>query len=165
MESLEISAKLRVYSIVEYTNDKKILIEKAKNASLSAYAPYSEFQVGAAVLLANGTIITGSNQENAAYPSGLCAERTALFYANAQYPDVPVKAIAIAASTKGSFTKDVCSPCGSCRQVLVEVENRYNQPVEIIMYGEKHIYEVDSIRSLLPLSFGKENLEDNVNHE
>ncbi|SHG09346.1 cytidine deaminase [Dysgonomonas macrotermitis] len=162
MESLEISAKLRVYSIVEYTNDKKILIEKAKNATNSAYAPYSGYNVGAAVLLADGTIVTGSNQENAAYPSGLCAERTALFYANAQYPDIPVKAIAIAASTKGAFTQDVCTPCGSCRQVLVEVENRFEQPVEIIMYGEKHIYEADSIRSLLPLCFGKDNLEDNV---
>lgn len=165
MESLDITAKLRVYSIAEYNNEKKNLVEQAKKATQSAYAPYSGYNVGAAVLLANGTIVTGNNQENAAYPSGLCAERTALFYANAQHPDVAVKAIAIAASTKGSFTQDVCTPCGSCRQVLVEVENRYNQPVEIIMYGEKHIYEVDSIRALLPLCFGKDNLEDNVSQE
>jgi len=159
MESLEIITKIRIYSILEYSEHKKMLIEEAKNATFSAYAPYSEYRVGAAVLLDNGTIITGNNQENAAYPSGLCAERTALFFANSQYPDVPVKAIAIAAYNKGGFTKEVCTPCGSCRQVLVEIENRYNKLIEIIMYGEDHIYEVDSIRDLLPLSFGKSSME------
>lgn len=159
MKNLEIVTKIRIYSISECSLQKKVLIEKAKDAALSAYAPYSHFHVGAAVLLEDGTIVTGNNQENAAYPSGLCAERTALFYANAHYPDRAVKTIAIAAYNKGQFTKDICSPCGSCRQVLVEVENRYNTPVEIIMYGENHIYEVDSIKDLLPLSFGKESLE------
>ena len=158
MESLELLTKVRVYSLIECSNDKKDLIEKAKNSSNSAYAPYSGFHVGAAVLLEDGTIVTGSNQENAAYPSGLCAERTALFYANAHYPNLAVKAIAIAAKTKGNFTKDICAPCGSCRQVLVEVENRYNTPIQIIMYGENHIYEVDSIRDLLPFCFGKDSL-------
>ncbi len=158
MESLELLTKVRVYSLIECSNEKKDLIEKAKNSSNSAYAPYSGFHVGAAVLLEDGTIVTGSNQENAAYPSGLCAERTALFYANAHYPDLAVKAIAITAKTKGNFTKDICAPCGSCRQVLVEVENRYNTPIQIIMYGENHIYEVDSIRDLLPFCFGKDSL-------
>lgn len=158
MESLELLTKVRVYSLIECSNEKKDLIEKAKKSTNSAYAPYSDFQVGAAVLLEDGTVVTGSNQENAAYPSGLCAERTALFYANAQYPNLAVKAIAIAAQTKGKFTQNICAPCGSCRQVLVEVENRYNTPVQIIMYGEDHIYEVDSIRDLLPFSFGKESL-------
>lgn len=158
MESLELLTKVRVYSLIECSNEKKDLIEKAKNSSNSAYAPYSGFHVGAAVLLEDGTIVTGSNQENAAYPSGLCAERTALFYANAHYPDLAVKSIAIAAKTKGNFTKDICAPCGSCRQVLVEVENRYNTPIQIIMYGENHIYEVDSIRDLLPFCFGKDSL-------
>lgn len=159
MESLEIITKIRIYSILEYSEQKKILIEEAKKAAFSAYAPYSNYQVGAAILLNNDTIITGNNQENAAYPSGLCAERTALFYANSRYPDIAVKAIAIAAYNKGSFTKDVCTPCGSCRQVLVEAENRYEQPIEIIMYGNDYIYEVDSIRDLLPLSFGKSSME------
>jgi len=159
MESFEIITKIRIYKLAETSEQKKVLIESAKNAALTAYAPYSKFHVGAAVLLEDGKIITGNNQENAAYPSGLCAERTALFYANAQYPNLAVKAIAIAAYNKGRFTNDVCSPCGSCRQVLVEVENRYGTPVEIIMYGEDRIYEVDSIRDLLPLSFGKDSLD------
>jgi len=159
MESFEIITKIRIYSLQECSEEKKVLIEKAKNAALSAYAAYSNYHVGAAVLLEDGTIVTGNNQENAAYPSGLCAERTALFYANSRYPELAVKTIAIAAYNKGQFTPDICSPCGSCRQVLVEVENRYGKPVEIIMYGEKHIYEVDSIRDLLQLSFGKESME------
>lgn len=159
MESLEIITKIRIYSIQECTEQKKVLIDRAKSSALSAYAPYSNFHVGAAVLLEDGTIVTGSNQENAAYPSGLCAERTVLFYANANYPNLAVKSIAIAAHNKGEFTKDVCTPCGSCRQVLVEVENRYDTPVEIIMYGQNHIYEVDSIKDLLPLCFGKDSME------
>lgn len=159
MESFEIITKIRIYKESDYPEAKKELLEQAKITALNAYAPYSKYHVGAAVLLEDGTIITGNNQENAAYPSGLCAERTALFYANANYPDKAVKAIAIAAHNKGKYSKDVCTPCGSCRQVLVEVENRYDMPVEIIMYGEGQIYEVDSIRDLLPLSFGKASLE------
>jgi len=159
MESFEIITKIRIYKESDYPDSKKELLDKAKITALNAYAPYSMYHVGAAVLLEDGTIITGNNQENAAYPSGLCAERTALFYANANFPDKAVKAIAIAAHYKGQYSADVCTPCGSCRQVLVEVENRYNKPVEIIMYGEGKIYEVESIRDLLPLSFGKEALE------
>lgn len=159
MKNLELITKIRIYSISECSEEHKVLIEKAKTSALSAYAPYSTFHVGAAVLLNDGTIVTGNNQENAAYPSGLCAERTALFYANASYPNLAVKSVAIAAYNNGKFTKDVCSPCGSCRQVLVEVENRYNTPVEIIMYGEDHVYVVDSIRALLPLGFGKDSMK------
>lgn len=159
MESFEIITKIRIYNLSECTEQKKLLIEEAKKAVFNAYAPYSGFHVGAAVLLEDGSIITGNNQENAAYPSGLCAERTALFYTNAHHPNVAITAIAIAAYNKGRFTEDVCTPCGSCRQVLVEIENRFGKPVQIIMYGEKHIYEVDSIRDLLPLGFGKESLD------
>ncbi|MFV0467845.1 MAG: cytidine deaminase family protein, partial [Dysgonomonas sp.] len=115
--------------------------------------------VGAAVLLKNGIIVSGSNQENAAYPSGLCAERTALFYANAQYPDIPVQMVAIAAFNKGSFTTDICSPCGSCRQVFVEIENRYDTPITILMCSKDKVYEVATIRDLLPLCFTKESME------
>lgn len=159
MESLELTTKIRVYMFIECSDTKKELIESAKNATKTAYAPYSGFSVGAAVLLEDGTVVTGNNQENAAYPSGLCAERTALFYANSHYPNLAVKAVAIAAFNKGVFTKEPCAPCGSCRQVIVEVENRYSCPIEIIMYGEDKIYEVDSIRDLLPLSFGRDSLE------
>jgi cytidine deaminase len=159
MESLNLTTKIRVYNIDECSDNEKKLIKKAKDAALSAYAPYSGYHVGAAALLSDDTIVTGNNQENAAYPSGLCAERTALFYANAQHPNLAVNAIAIAAYNKGEFTMDVCTPCGSCRQVLVEVESRYNNPVKIIMYGQKHVYIVDSIKSLLPLCFEKDALE------
>ena len=155
MESLNITTKIEVYSIEECSEERKTLIERAKNAAMTAYAPYSGYHVGAAALLSDGTIVEGSNQENAAYPSGLCAERTALFYANAKYPNLSVKAIAIAAYNKGDYTMDVCTPCGSCRQVITEVENRYDTKVEIIMYGQKHVYVVDSIRALLPLCFEK----------
>ena len=159
MKSFNLTTKILVYSIEECDEAIKNLIESAKQATFKAYAPYSTYHVGAAVLLANGDIITGNNQENAAYPSGLCAERTALFYANAQYPDIAVEVIAITAHHNGDFTEDICSPCGSCRQVLVEVENRFDHPVRIIMCGKDKIYEVSSIKELLPLSFGKDSLE------
>lgn len=159
MNSLILTTKIQVCSIEECSENIKKLIENAKIASENAYAPYSKFHVGAAVLLANGEIINGNNQENAAYPSGLCAERTALFYANAQYPNIAVEAIAIVASNNGDFTDNPCTPCGSCRQVLLEVENRFEHPVKIIMYGKSKIYEAASIKDLLPLSFGKDDLE------
>lgn len=158
MKNFEIITKIQVYQLESCTDWMKNLIQEAKKIASNAYAPYSNYNVGAAVLLNNDIIVTGSNQENAAYPSGLCAERTALFYANAQYPDVPVKAIAIAAGPNGIFSDEVCTPCGSCRQVINEVENRYDQPIQIIMYGEKQIYVVNSIKDLLPLSFGKDSL-------
>ena len=158
MDSINLTTKILVYNIEECDNDKKKLIECAKHATSKAYAPYSTYQVGAAVLLANGEIITGNNQENAAYPSGLCAERTALFYANAQYPDVAVDSIAVIAYHDGDFAENICTPCGSCRQVLVEIENRFSHPVRIIMCGKDKIYEVASIKDLLPLSFGKESM-------
>lgn len=159
MESFELITKIKVYDIESCPEDKKKLINSAKKATQTAYAPYSNYSVGAAALLENGVIITGSNQENAAYPSGLCAERTALFYANAQYPDVPIKMVAIAAFNKGDFTEDICSPCGSCRQVFVEVENRYDTPVTILMCSKDKVYEVSSIRDILPFSFSKKSME------
>lgn len=159
MKEINLTTKIRVYTLQECTNEEKKLIEAAKNATTDAYAPYSKFHVGAAILLSDGTIVTGNNQENAAYPSGLCAERTAIFYANAQHPDTPVKTIAIAAHHKASFTKKAITPCGACRQVLLEVENRYREPIKIILYGDSEIYAVDSVRDLLPLSFGDEMLK------
>ncbi len=160
MKTLNLTTKINVYTFDEASESIKKLIEAAKSATKTAYAPYSEFCVGAAVMLDNGKIITGSNQENAAYPSGLCAERVAIFSANAQYPNKGMDAIAIAAFNKGDFTNVPCCPCGSCRQVMAEVESRYNKKVKIIMYGKSEIYEVDSIDALLPLSFGKKSLSD-----
>lgn len=160
MEKLDLTTKILVYNIGESPEDIKKLIEKAKSATQRAYAPYSGFNVGAAALLANGEIVIGNNQENAAYPSGLCAERVTLFAANAQYPETPVEAIAIAAYHDGEFTDTPCCPCGGCRQVIVEVENRFDRPVKVIMYGKSKIYEVETVKVLLPLSFGKESLTE-----
>ena len=134
MKQINLTTKITVYSYDECTEVEKNLIDAAKEATSNAYAPYSNFHVGAALLLENGKIVTGNNQENAAYPSGLCAERTAVFYANAQYPDQKIEAIAVAAYYNGQFTDDLISPCGSCRQVLLEVESRYNSPVKILLY-------------------------------
>ena len=159
MKNLDIVSTVKVYSPNECDSITNELIESAQKATQRAYAPYSGYNVGAAVLLENGKIITGNNQENAAYPSGLCAERTALFYANSQYPDSLVVAVAIVAFNKGCYTEDVCTPCGSCRQVFSEIEMRYNKPIRIIMCGRDKIYEVESISNLLPLSFGKDALE------
>lgn len=159
MQSFNLTAKILVYDHEECNEIIKKLVNEAKIATSRAYAPYSAYHVGAAVLLKNGMILSGNNQENAAFPSGLCAERTTLFYANAQYPEVPIEAIALIAYHEGDFTEDICTPCGSCRQVLVEIENRFEQPVRIIMCSKDKVYEVESIKSLLPLSFGKEALK------
>ncbi len=145
----------------ELSAKEKNLIQASKNAVKNAYAPYSEFQVAAAVLLENGEIVTGTNQENAAYPSGLCAERVAVFYANSKFPDVPVKAIAISAFTKGSFVKAPIPPCGSCRQVLLETESRFKQAIKIYLIGEAGITVINDAKKLLPLHFNSISLEAN----
>ena len=153
MKELKLETRVEVYAVGELDNIYRQLYEAAFEASKKAYAPYSKFSVGAAALLANGTVVTGTNQENAAYPSGLCAERTTLFYANSQYPDQPVTTLAIAARTEKDFIGLPIPPCGACRQVILETEKRYQRPIRILLYGKKAIYEVKSIGVLLPLSF------------
>lgn len=144
----------------ELTLEDKELLKAAKEATYRSYAPYSHFSVGAALRLDNGQIITGSNQENCAYPSGLCAERTAVFNANANYPDNAVVSLCIAArDTRGNFTELPITPCGSCRQVLVETEHRYQKPIRIILYGTKGLYIIDSAQDMLPVSFNASYLE------
>lgn len=157
----EIKLEIRIHSLQydELTPQDRELIDKAKEATSRSYAPYSKFSVGAAALLKNGVIVTGTNQENAAYPSGLCAERTTLFYANSQYPDQPVLTLAIAARSESGYLDTPIPPCGACRQVLLETEQRYQQPMRILLYGEKAIYEIDGTKDLLPLSFGGEFLK------
>lgn len=140
-------------NISELAKNSQELVEAAKKASEKAWAPYSQFRVGAALELENGKIITGNNQENIAFPSGLCAERVALFYAGSQYPEVAVKRIAVAAFSDGKFVSQAVFPCGSCRQVLLEHESRVKKQVEVIMYGEEEIKVVKSISDLLPLPF------------
>jgi cytidine deaminase len=159
MKEIKLTTKIHVYPLEESSEIEKKLIMSAKKASLHAYAPYSKFHVGAAVLLEGGEIVWGNNQENAAYPSGLCAERTTVFAANATHPDKAVEAIAIAASVNGQFTEAPVTPCGSCRQVLLETQNRFGRPIKVLMYGGGQIYAVDSIKDILPLSFGEEMLK------
>lgn len=152
----EIKLDIRIHSLQydELALQDRELIDKAKEATSRSYAPYSGFSVGAAALLKNGVIVTGTNQENAAYPSGLCAERTTLFYANSQYPDQGVLALAIAARSESGYLDTPIPPCGACRQVMLETEQRYGQPMRILLYGDKEIYEISDTRDLLPLSFG-----------
>ncbi|WP_321330873.1 cytidine deaminase [uncultured Bacteroides sp.] len=159
MKDLIITAILKVYQYDELSEADRTLVSAAMDATSRSYAPYSHFRVGAAARLANGVIVTGTNQENAAYPSGLCAERTTLFYTNSQYPDQAVTTLAIAARTENGFLESPIPPCGACRQVMLETEKRYSQPMRILLYGTKHIYEVKSIKDLLPLSFDGSEME------
>ncbi|MEG1586476.1 MAG: cytidine deaminase [Bacteroidales bacterium] len=158
MKELNITTKIKVCQYDELTPEQKILTDAAKEATFRAYAPYSEFFVGAAAELANGEVIQGNNQENAAYPSGLCAERVTLFFANSKYPDVAVKRLAIAARTGGDFVAECVAPCGACRQVILETEDRGGEPMELLLCGKDQVYIVDSIKDLLPLYFSKEQL-------
>jgi cytidine deaminase len=147
-------------SIDELESKDRKLAQAAIEATKLSYAPYSNFNVGAAVLFEDGEIVKGSNQENAAYPSGMCAERTALFYASASRPDKAMSAIAIAAGQNGVICDYPVTPCGACRQVILETEKRFGTPVRIILYGTKECYIIeDGIKSLLPLSFNSDFLE------
>ena len=138
----------------ELNESDQQLVLRAQKATENSYAPYSKFQVGAAARLADGTIIAGTNQENAAYPSGLCAERTTLFYANSSHPGIAVESLAIAAYTDGKFTNVPITPCGACRQVILETETRYKHPIRILLYGTEGTYVIENgIHELLPLTF------------
>ncbi len=160
MEEMKIEIRICSLHYDELNEEDRRLIEQAKEATQRSYAPYSRFSVGAAALLANGEIVTGSNQENAASPSGLCAERTTLFYANSRYPDQAVKTLAIAARNASGFTGKPISPCGACRQVLLETERRHGSPIRILLYGTTEIYQTNGIDNLLPLSFSGEFLSE-----
>ena len=154
MKSFTLTTEIKVYAMSELSDTDRQLVIAAQEATLNSYAPYSHFHVGAAVLLENGIIITGTNQENVAYPSGLCAERTALFYANSQYPETAVTALAIAARTaEGDLCKTPISPCGACRQVMLETEKRFGQNIRTLLAGTENIYMVESAKSLLPIAF------------
>jgi cytidine deaminase len=157
--------KTIVISYTEYDTNEELseidaaLVDKAREAAKNAWAPYSGFHVGAAVLLDNGKIVIGNNQENAAYPSGLCAERVALFAANANYPRNRVIAMAISATNKKGMVEDPISPCGSCRQSILEAEERFGVPIRLILDSSKNRAVVEGIKNLLPLSFYKDLLQ------
>lgn len=155
-----ISFNITIYNAIEELNDNdKMLMSAAIQARKKAYAPYSDFFVGAAVLLENGEIIEGNNQENASYPSGLCAERVAVFYAGAKYPGMKIKAIAISASSLNHVVNEPAAPCGNCRQSISEYEFRQKEPIKVLLMGEiGSIIECNSLGDLLPLGFNSSYL-------
>ena len=159
MKEYNLTTKVRASRWDWLTAEPRELLTSAAEQTKHSYCPYSHFHVGAAAKLANGEVIRGCNQENAAYPSGLCAERSALFAAGAQYPDEPVTKLAIACFTDGHFTKEPGAPCGACRQVMLETEHRYSGKMEVLLYGEEETYVFESAADLLPLIFVKENLK------
>lgn len=161
MKIREINIQIEEYNDASLLNEsERALLKHAQDAIKGSYAPYSEFHVGAAILLENGEIIKGSNQENAAYPSGLCAERVAIFHAKSKYPELKVKAIAITASSDNFITKSPITPCGACRQVIAETESRQHEKVRIIMKGQEGIVQVvNGIENLLPLMFKEDQLK------
>lgn len=156
-----ISIKIEEYnSPEELTSSDRELLDQAILATGSSYSPYSEFRVGAAVRLANGEFLSGSNQENAAYPSGLCAERVVLFYAQAKYPDVAAEAIAVFAKSDEFSLDRPVTPCGACRQVIAEHESRHGNKIRVIMGGANGSIQItQGIENLLPLMFMPEQLK------
>ncbi|MDE5840045.1 MAG: cytidine deaminase [Muribaculaceae bacterium] len=162
MKEKRIEITYRSVDPEELSVSDRELIAKAKGMTYRSYAPYSRFHVGAAILMSDGSVVCGSNQENAAYPSGICAERNACWQASALYPGMAMKKIAIAARNVGSvphgdedkapFQASPISPCGACRQALLEYEHLHG-PIEVILYGEDSIFVFPSISSLLPFSF------------
>jgi len=160
MKEITLQIKYTEYQAITNLPEKdNVLIMKAREAAKSAYAPYSGFRVGAAVQLANGLIVTGNNQENAAYPSGLCAERTALFYASSQYPNVPVISIAISTLNGTNTPSEIAKPCGACRQVMAEYEDLAGKPMNIILDSADRILILSGIDNLLPLRFKKKDVK------
>lgn len=160
MKILRFNSEFEIFdALIELPTSQQKLMLEAEEAVKSAYAPYSRFQVGAAVLLENGTVIKGNNQENAAYPSGLCAERVALFSASAQHPKLKIVAVAVAGAAHAD-AEHVLSPCGACRQALAEYETKFNSPITLLMHGEKgKMYRSQSVNNLLPLMFNNKNLK------
>lgn len=157
MKEIKIESTLYLFeSLEELPKEVTFLMDKAVEAREKAYAPYSNFYVGAALLLDNNEIITGSNQENASYPSGLCAERTAIYYANSQYPNAKIVRMAISAGSKKNQTTSPIPPCGACRQAIAEYEVKQDASIEIYFMGEVgKIAKSNSLANLLPLIFDK----------
>lgn len=158
MKQIDINISIESYQLDELSPQDQELVQAAIEATKNAYANYSRFYVGAALRLENGKIVIGANQENAAFPSGLCAERTAVFAAQANYPDSPIETLAIAGRNEKGVLPNPITPCGACRQVILEIEDRYKKPIKILLYGTQKIYCVRSVKDLLPLSFVDDNM-------
>lgn len=155
---------MKEFTLIQHLEDldaeSKHLVDKAKEATIHAYAPYSKFLVGAALLLADGTVVTGVNQENAAYPSGMCAERVAIFSARVLHPEMEIKKLVVVVRKNSSEELSPATCCGSCRQVLLEAENRQQKPIEIIMQSLEHAWiKAVSAAALLPFGFTHTSLE------
>ena len=146
-------------SYTEYRNIEELCAEDRELAGAAveamggAYAPYSHFHVGAAVRISNGQIVRGANQENAAFPSGLCAERTAMFAAGAKYPDKDIRSIAIAGGVHGRLTSEPATPCGACRQVMAQYQAKAGKPMSVIMVGADRVWKFDRVDDILPMIF------------
>ncbi len=160
MKEIQIETKLSVFeSFEELSKSEKEFMNQAIEIRKKAYAPYSKFQVGAAIVLDNGLVLQGSNQENAAYPSGLCAERVVIFYAGANYPNNKIVKLFISATPSDRDSENPIPPCGSCRQSIAEYEIKQDLPIEIYFMGAKgQVYKSDSLKNLLPFMFDKSNL-------
>lgn len=163
MKEFKIEVPVREYSYAELPEEDRRLVDAAKEATANALPTYSHFSVGAAILLEDGTIVTGANQENAAFPSSMCAERTAAYWASANHPGKAIRKIAIAANTfrlnrepgasfAQCFQRNPIAPCGACRQALLEYEHLYG-PMEVILYGADRTFVLPSVASLLPVTF------------
>lgn len=159
MKQIDINIRIGHCQLDELNTEDRELVERALKATENAYAEYSHFYVGAAVRLENGSIVIGANQENAAFPSGLCAERTAIFAAQANWPDQPVTTLAIVARNDNGLLEEPVSPCGACRQVILGIEDRYKRPIRIMLYGKRGVYCIGSVKDLLPLSFVDSSME------
>ena len=154
MQEKKIELSFILANLNELSAQEQQLVANAKAAFKTAYAPYSGFLVGASVLLENGEVINGSNQENVAYPSGLCAERVALFYAGAKFPDVKINTVAVSVLSKNFEVKDVISPCGACRQVMAEYEDKQHRPIKVILHSPTdEVLIANRVEDLLPFMF------------
>lgn len=163
MKTININIPITIKEEHELTEEEANLVKEATQATYRSYAPYSHFRVGSAVMLADGTMVSGSNQENAAYPSGLCSERTTIFYANSRYPDQPIRHICIAArGTDGKFLPRPITPCGACRQVLLESEMRAGGNIKVLLYGTEYSYCIRSVKDLMPLTFDSSFLQSDL---
>ena len=153
MKEINLDAKIQFCQMEELSEDDQRLVNMAIEATRNSYAPYSNFHVGACLRTADGMEMIGANQENAAFPSGLCAERSAIFAAQSQHPESAIVALAIAARNEEGLMATPVSPCGACRQVILEMEDRYQCDVKILLYGTEGIYVIPNVKTLLPLHF------------
>ena len=153
MREAQIIVPFQVFAYEELPAEDRELVDMAKAMTATSYSPYSHFQVGAALRLADGQVFQGSNQENAAFPSGLCAERTAMFHAGATYPDKAMVSLAIAGGVMGRLAKAPATPCGACRQVMAQYQLKGGHPMSVLMIGDGQIWKFNRVDDILPLIF------------